>query len=177
MSRCAAPCGRREYDHEQALRVGREIEKLDFHWYEEPINAYDLRGYTELCRALEIPVVAAEMVPGSIRSTAQYIAQGAGDILRADVYWRGGITAVMKTAHLCEAFGIKTELHHGASPLMDVATLHCACAIRNCEYLEMLVPEARYQYGLKHYPKVDAQGNVRAPAGAGLGVEVDSGAE
>ena len=162
-----------EYDHEQALRVGREIEKLNFYWYEEPINAYDLRGYTELCRSLEIPVVAAEMVPGSIRSTAQYIAQGAGDILRADVHWRGGITAVMKTAHLCEAFGIKTELHHGASPLMDVATLHCACAIRNCDYMEILVPETRYEYGLKGYPKIDEQGYMHAPGGPGLGVEID----
>lgn len=162
-----------EYDHEQALRVGRALERLDFYWYEEPINAYDLGGYAQLCRALEIPVVAAEMVPGSIRSTAQYIAQGAGDILRADVYWRGGITALMKTAHLCEAYGIKTEPHHGGSPLMDVATLHCACAMKNCEFLEVLVPEARYQFGLKRYLEVDRKGEVHAPSAAGLGVEVD----
>jgi len=162
-----------EYDHEQALRVGRELEKLDFYWYEEPINAYDLRGYTQLCQQLEIPIMAAEMVPGSIRSTSQYILHGAGDILRADVYWRGGITALMKTAHLCEAYGIKTELHHGGSPLMDIATLHCACAIRNCEYLEVLVPEARYEFGLKQYLKVDAQGYAHAPVGAGLSVEID----
>lgn len=162
-----------EYDHEQALRVGRELEKLDFYWYEEPINAYDLRGYTELCRALEIPILAAETVAGSFRSTAQYIDQRAGDVLRADVYWRGGITAVMKTAHLCEAFGIKVELHHGASPLMDIANLHCACAMKNCDFLEVLVPEERYQYGLKQYMQVDAQGYVHAPAGAGLGVEID----
>lgn len=162
-----------EYDHEQALRVGRELEKLDFYWYEEPINAYDLRGYAELCRALAIPVIAAETVAGSIRSTAQYIDQRAGDILRADVYWRGGITAAMKTAHLCESFGIKMELHHGASPLMDVATLHCACAIKNCDFLELLVPETRYQYGLKRYPQVDSDGYAHAPDGPGLGVEID----
>lgn len=161
------------YDHEQALRVGRELEKLGFHWYEEPLNDYDLRGYAELCRALDIPVVAAEVVAGSIRSTAQFILQGAGDILRADVYWRGGITGVMKTAHLCESFGIKTELHHGATPLMDVANLHCAVAMRNCDYFEVLVPEESYRYGLKRYVEVDAGGNVHAPSGPGLGVEID----
>ena len=120
-------------------------------------------------------IVAAEMVPGSIRSTAQYILQNAGDILRADVYWRGGITALMKTAHLCEANGIKTELHHGASPLMDIATLHCACAIKNCEFLELLVPEPRYEFGLKDYSAlhIDAEGNVHAPPGPGLGVTID----
>ncbi|MHB8992176.1 MAG: enolase C-terminal domain-like protein [Chloroflexota bacterium] len=161
------------YDHRQALLVGRELEKLGFYWYEEPLNDYDLRGYAELCRALDIPVVAAEVVAGSFRSTAQYITQGAGDILRADVYWRGGITGVMKTAHLCEAFGIKAELHHGATPLMDVANLHCAVAMGNCDYFEVLVPEDSYRYGLKEYPQVDAEGNVRAPIGPGLGVEID----
>ncbi len=162
-----------EYDHEQALRVGRELEKLDFYWYEEPINAYDVRGYTELCRTLEIPIIAAETVAGSMRSTAQYIDQRAADILRADVYWRGGITATMKTAHLCESFGIKTELHHGASPLMDIANLHCACAMKNCDYIEVLVPEERYRYGLKSYIEVDAQGYVRPPSGPGLGADID----
>lgn len=161
------------YDHQQALRVGRELEKLDFYWYEEPLNDYDIRGYAELCRALDIPVIAAETVAGSIRSTAQFIAMNAADILRADVYWRGGITGVMKTAHLCEAFGIKTEIHHGATPLMDVANLHCSCAMRNCDYFEVLVPEDSYRYGLKQYLEVDREGDVHAPTGSGLGVEID----
>ena len=79
----------------------------------------------------------------------------------------------MKTAHLCESFGIKVELHHGASPLMDIANLHCALAMKNCDFLEVLVPETRYQYGLNRYMHVDAQGNVHAPTGIGLGVEID----
>jgi len=161
------------YNHEQALWVGRELEKLNFHWLEEPMVEYDLRGYAELCRALDIPVVAAEVVAGSFRSTAQYIFQGAGDILRADVFFRGGITGVMKTAHLCEAFGINCELHHAATPLGDVANLHCACAIRNCEYFEVLVPEETYRYGLKEYPGIDADGNMHVISGPGLGAEID----
>ena len=134
---------------------------------------YDLRGYAELCRALDIPVVAAEVVPGSFRSTAQYILQGAGDILRADPFFRGGITGVMKTAHLCESFGINCELHHAATPLADVANLHCACAIRNCEYFEVLVPEDTNRYGLKEYPGIDAEGYIHVVSGPGLGVEID----
>ena len=161
------------YDHATALRVGRELEHLGFYWYEEPLNAYDLRGYAELCRSLDIPVVACETVAGGPRSTAQFIHQGAGDIFRADVYWRGGITGVLKTAHLCEAFGLACEIHHGATPLMDMANLHCACAIPNCEYFEVLVPEEGYRYGLKAYPEVNADGYVHAPTAPGLGVEID----
>lgn len=161
------------YDHHGALRVGRELERLDFYWYEEPLIDYDLRGYAELCRDLDIPVVVGETVAGSIMTTAQYIDQRAGDILRSDVYWRGGITGVMKTAHLAEAFGLKTELHHAATPIMDVANLHCACAMRNCDYYEVLVPETSYRYGLREYVDIDQQGFVHAPDGPGLGVKVD----
>jgi len=141
----------------------------DYYWYEEPLNDYDLRGYAQLCQALDIPVVVA----GSYRTSAQYILQGAGDILRADVYWRGGITGVMKIAHLCEAFGIKAELQDGASPLMDIANLHCACAIRNCDFFEMLVHEDSYRYGLKQYVDIDSNGYVWAPSESGLEVEMD----
>jgi L-alanine-DL-glutamate epimerase-like enolase superfamily enzyme len=81
----------------------------------------------------------------------------------------------MQSTHLCESYGIKTELHHGASPLMDIATLHCACAIKNCEFLELLVPQERYQFGLKDYQQlqIDAQGYAHASTRPGLGVDID----
>ena len=67
------------------------------------------------------------------------------------------------------------ELHYGASPLMDIATLHCACAIKNGEYLELLVPEQRYEIGLTDYSAlhINAGGCVHAPPGPGLGVAID----
>jgi L-alanine-DL-glutamate epimerase-like enolase superfamily enzyme len=65
------------------------------------------------------------------------------------------------------------ELHHAATPIMDVANLHCACAMRNCDYFEVLVPETSYRYGLKRYVDIDPHGYVHAPSGPGLGVEVD----
>ncbi len=33
------------------------------------------------------------------------------DIVRSDVSWKGGVTAVFKTAHLAESFGMNSELH------------------------------------------------------------------
>ncbi len=65
------------------------------------------------------------------------------------------------------------ELHYGASPLMDIATLHCACAIMNGEYLELLVPEQRCEFGLKDNSAlhIDAQGCAHAPPVPGLGVK------
>lgn len=161
------------YSRDDALRVGRVVQELGFIWYEEPLRDYDFTGYAELARALDIPVQVGEVVPGHAYLATEYILRGAGDHLRADVYWKGGITGVMKMAHLAEAFNMPLELHHAATPLMNWANLHVACAIANCGWFEVLVPEERYDFGLKRYPNPDAEGMVHAPTAPGLGAEID----
>jgi L-alanine-DL-glutamate epimerase-like enolase superfamily enzyme len=161
------------YTRDEAMRVGRVLEELGFVWYEEPLRDYDFTGYAELCRALDIPVQVAEVVPGHANLAAEYIVRGAGDHLRSDVYWKGGITGVLKTAHLAEAFNMPLEIHHGASPIMNWANLHVACAIPNCDWFEVLVPEDAYDFGLLGYPNPGADGMVVAPSAPGLGIEID----
>jgi L-alanine-DL-glutamate epimerase-like enolase superfamily enzyme len=161
------------YTRDEALRVGRAVEQLGFVWYEEPLRDYDFAGYAELSRALDIPVQVAETVPGHANLSTEYIVRGAGDHLRSDVYWKGGITGVMKTAHLAQAFNMPLEIHHGASPIMDWANLHVICAIPNCDWFEILVPEDAYDFGLLRYPNPGPDGLVLAPNEPGLGVEID----
>ncbi len=161
------------YDHREAMWVGRRLEELNFYWYEEPIGDFEVNGYAELCRALDIPVLAGEVTPGSVQNAAELILRGATDILRGDVYWKGGITGVMKMAHLAEAFGRKLELHHAASPIMNWANLHALGAFQNGDYLEILVPEDNLDFGLNQYARIDPEGFVRLPLRPGLGVELD----
>jgi L-alanine-DL-glutamate epimerase-like enolase superfamily enzyme len=54
-----------------------------------------------------------------------------------------------------------------------VACLHIAMAIRNCEYFEVLLPDAANKFGLVEDIEVDVEGLVHAPMGPGLGVEID----
>ena len=65
------------------------------------------------------------------------------------------------------------EIHHGASPIMNWANLHVACAIPNCDWFEVLVPEEAYDFGLARYPNPGPDGMVIAPSEPGLGVEID----
>ncbi|MDB5410056.1 MAG: mandelate racemase [Rhodospirillales bacterium] len=48
-----------------------------------------------------------------------------------------------------------------------------AMAIRNCEYLEVLLPHEANKYGLVQDLEVDRDGLAHAPTGVGLGVEID----
>ncbi|MBI4639796.1 MAG: mandelate racemase [Candidatus Tectomicrobia bacterium] len=161
------------YNYEEALRVGRAIEDLDFFWYEDPLPEDDIYGCVKLRNKLDIPLLATEYTPGGLYGLQQFILQGATDMLRGDVAVKGGITALMKIAHLAEAFRMKCEIHHGGNSLNNVANLHVTMAVNNCDYYEMLLPRGAQEYGLVEEVKVDSQGYVHAPEKPGLGYEID----
>ncbi len=161
------------YDRAGALKVGRAIEELGFEWYEEPLPHHDIAGYAELCRALDIPVIGAETVPGGVAALPNYLHAGALDMVLCDVYWKGGVTGMLKAATLCEAMGVGVASHHAASPLMNFANLHVLCGATAATMIEILVPEEGYNYALAAYLAPDREGMVRAPDTPGLGVEID----
>ena len=95
---------------EEAIKVGRELEKLDYYWYEHPMPEYRVESYVRLGRELTIPILSPEIVAGGVFSRAEWILRGAGDMSRIDVV-RGGITGARKTAIVCEAYGLRCEMH------------------------------------------------------------------
>ncbi len=159
------------YDFEEAMRVGRALEKLDYFWFEEPLHDYDIHGYVRLAQALDIPIAGVEWAAGRYHLAAEYIVRGAVDIVRSDVSWKGGITGYLKTAHLCEAFGINCEIHLAIHSLLNLANVHAACGVRNCRFVELTVPIENF--GISPGMALDSDGCVRAPTGPGLGVALD----
>jgi L-alanine-DL-glutamate epimerase-like enolase superfamily enzyme len=161
------------YDYPAAVRVGHAIQELDFHWYEDPLSECNIQGYVKLKQQVRVPVMATEMPWGGFDQYSPWLLAQATDYLRGDVCFKGGITTCIKTAHLAEAFGMNYEIHHGCNSLNNVANLHVAMAIRNCEYFEVLLPDASNKYGLIEDITVDGQGWVHAPQGPGLGAAID----
>ncbi|MDZ8117016.1 enolase C-terminal domain-like protein [Pontiella agarivorans] len=162
-----------EYTLEEAIRVGRHLEELNYHWFEEPFRDFELEKYRKLCNALDIPIATTETTRGGPWGVAQAIQQGAADIVRADVSWKGGITGTLKVCHLAEAHGLPCEIHTTTMGLMDMANLHVSCAVRNCEYFELFAPEDRFQFPMKDPLPVDKNGRINVPEGPGLGMDLD----
>jgi L-alanine-DL-glutamate epimerase-like enolase superfamily enzyme len=162
-----------EYSLEEAIRVGRDLEQLKYHWFEEPFRDFELQKYAKLCAALDIPVAGTETTRGGPWGVAQAIALGAVDIVRADVSWKAGVTGTLKIAHLAEAHGLRCEIHCTTMGYMDMANLHVSCAIRNCEFFELLVPEEPFRFPMKDPYPIDAHGMARVPQKPGIGVELD----
>ena len=63
----------------EALKIGRELEKLGFYWYEAPLPANDIEGYIMLSRKLDIPV-GVELL--NTTSYLEFVRRGAVGFLR-----------------------------------------------------------------------------------------------
>jgi len=161
------------YGYEDALRVGRAIEELDYFWYEDPLVEEDIYNYVKLKSKLDIPIMSTEYAPGRLYGMAQWIMQSATDMLRGDVAVTGGITPLIRIAHMAEGFRMKCEIHHGGNSLNNVANLHVTMAINNCDYYEVFPANGANKYGLVTDIEVDSQGLVHAPEEPGLGFEID----
>ncbi len=95
---------------EEAVRVGRELERANYYWYEHPMPEYRVESYVRLCRELSIPVLSPEIAAGGVFTRAEWILRGSGDMSRIDVNG-GGVTGARKTAVVCEAYGVRCEVH------------------------------------------------------------------
>ena len=162
------------YSRTDALYIGRELEKLDFAWFEEPMMEESAESYAWLAANLDIPVLGPESLGGKYMSRASWVGQGACDILRAGVAGVGGIAPCLKVAHLAEAYGMHCEIHgNGAANLAVVG------AIKNCDWYErgLLHPFLDYDdvpaYLNSIVDPMDADGYVRLPDRPGLGEDIN----
>lgn len=161
------------YDYQAALRVGQAIEALGYYWYEDPLADADIYNYVELRKKLAIPIMATEYPAGGLDAYTPWVMERATDFLRGDVAVKGGITTLIKTAHLAEAFHLNYELHHGGNSLNNFANLHVIMAIQNTEFFEVLLPAESQKYGLVQDIEIGSDGMVHAPTGSGLGATID----
>ena len=160
------------FNLEQAVRFGRALEKLDYHWLEEPLADEHTHALRELTRILDIPIVGTEVQAKHPYTVAECVSQRVVDRVRADVSWSGGVTGVLKTANLAEAFGMNCELHTTIFMPLELANLHVAAAISNCEFFEMLWPSDNFNFGLAEpFPIKD--GVAYLPTRPGLGIDLD----
>jgi L-alanine-DL-glutamate epimerase-like enolase superfamily enzyme len=163
-----------DYSREEALYLGRALEELDFHWLEEPMNEHSLSSYIWLTERLDLSIVGPESVEGMEHARAEWIVRGGSDISRIGV-WRAGITGASKTAHLCEAFGVRLELHGGGAGTLQVLG---AMGIPG-EYYErgLLHPDVTYEdrtpWLVRPIDPLTDEGDIMIPTGPGLGETID----
>ncbi len=161
------------YDFQDAVRVGRVLEELNFHWYEDPIRDDDVAGFKRLCEVLDVPVFMGESTARGPWTYANSLTQGAADGLRAVGDVVGGITGLRKIGALAELHNRRLEPHSYGSTLVQAAHLHYILSVKNCEFFELPFPRGALDFGMKTVVEIDSEGYALAPTGPGLGYEVD----
>lgn len=158
-----------QYSVEDAIKVSRRLEELDYLWIEEPLPEFDINGLKKLSDAVELPVMALESIPGNPYLATPYLSADAIDIVRQTGL---GITGQMKLANLAEMFGKNC---HGGNP-------HVVAAITNDDWWEVSAwsptskdraLEAAFTGLIRDTTRVE-DGYMYVPQTAGLGREIDT---
>jgi L-alanine-DL-glutamate epimerase-like enolase superfamily enzyme len=162
------------YSRADALWLGREIEKLGFAWYEEPMNEASMSSFKWLADNLDIPICGPETMTGRYQMRAEWIKAGASDITRCGVTDFGGIIPCLKTIHLAESFGMDCEIHREGPGNLAL------CAVQtNGRWYErgLLHPFIDYDkcppYLNTHCDVMDDEGYVHLPQSPGLGYDIN----
>lgn len=161
------------YSPAEAYRAARELEQLDYEWFEAPLIDTDLGGYQELRKRVNIPIIPAGnwlLAPGLIEAA---IHLGCWSSARIDTTIVGGFTPARKIMALAAANSMNVEVQCWGYTLTQAANLHLMLANDNCKYFEQAVPFEPYEFGSLDVIRTDSEGYVHAPSGAGLGIRVD----
>jgi D-galactarolactone cycloisomerase len=165
-----------------AIAMGRELERLNLHWFEEPLpqSTPDYAGYEVLAAKLDIAIAACENLT-SRGTFKEAIARRAMDIVQPDISTAGGIGECLFVAEMARLWGIQCVPHCWMGALGTAATVHLVSLLPDTSWsrgtqapmLELDMVENPFRDDLLLTPLDLKDGFVKVPNGPGLGVEVD----
>jgi L-alanine-DL-glutamate epimerase-like enolase superfamily enzyme len=164
------------YSTYDAIRLGRQLERYEVKWFEEPVAPDNLDGYVEVARTLDIPIAAGES-HFSKYTFLDMMKRRAVDIIQPNVGRSGGITECKKILGMAEAFNLQYAPHTGLSGIgCRAASIHLASTVPDDIFLT-------YEYGIFSHPfgnyllkspvEIFQNGYVDVPFKDGLGLELD----
>ena len=160
------------YEFDDALSLGRKMDQKLFAWLEGPIDDVHLEQYAELRRKLAVPIIPA----GKNIYSAEFIRQGiekqSWDAGRFDVTVIGGFSKALELMIIANGAGLPIEIQSWDHSLSQVANLHLMLANERTRYFEAPMPKVAFEFGMKN-GNLLKQGQIVAPEGPGLGIDVD----
>lgn len=161
----------------EALAVGRELERLDVFWMEEPLHRADREGLRRLADRLDLRIAGGEMTreQGELRDL---IVDGALDVLQPDAALVGGITGLRRVAEMAEAHGRIFTPHTWTNGLGVVANAHLTAGVAAAPFIEFPFdppewPLAARDFMLAEPFAADAEGMLALSDRPGFGIELD----
>ena len=160
-----------------ALRLGKACDEAEFFWWEDVFMDGGVSTFVhrKLRQLIKTPLLQTEHIRLPEQHMNFVIADGT-DYVRVGAHEDGGITGALKIFHACESVGLDVETH-GPGPVHR----HLMSAVRNTNFYELglVHPYVKttkspvYQEYNDDLDAIDSEGNVLAPTGDGIGVNLD----
>ena len=147
------------HDTKKAIRLGHQLQQFNLIWVEEPVPAYDLKGHARVTNALTTPIASGETEYTRFGMQSM-IEQQACDILMPDLQRAGGLSEMLKIAHLASAHNMSISTH--------IFTEHSLCiagSANNCISVEHMPWYSRL---FNESMEID-QGDILIPNRPGIG--------
>jgi L-alanine-DL-glutamate epimerase-like enolase superfamily enzyme len=155
---------------EQAVEIGYALDRLNYHWFEEPIHEQNTSLTLELQSRIKTPILFGENLTAV--QLAEQIKAHRFSHVRGDVHHKYGITGLVKLAALTDLLGLQLEIHTTGAPVLEFANLQVACAIGNCRFIES--HRGAFLFGLRSDAlEPDAEGYIHLPDAPGIGADID----
>jgi len=161
------------YTREQALKAAQELEELGYTWFEAPLPDFDLEGYRDLKRRVNVPIIANGNWILDARLIEHVLDYDCWTHVRVDTTVAGGVTGMQKIMAVAEAHGMNVEIQSWGYTLTQAANLQLMLAHNNCGFFEQPVPYPAFEYGSLNAIRTDKDGFVHAPDGPGIGIRTD----
>jgi D-galactarolactone cycloisomerase len=165
----------------QAVKFGKELEKLDFYCFEEPLpQGINYAGYDVLTQSLDIAVSGGECLD-SRASARDHVVKRSFDIIQPDVTLCGGIAEVLFIAEMARLWSVQCVPHCWAGAVTIAATLQLLSILppynwgftADAPMLEYDVYENPFRDEIVTKPVEVKNGYVEIPTGPGLGIEIN----
>lgn len=174
------------YTAREAIPLGRALERMGVHWFEEPVAPEDHAGYRAVCDALDMSVAGgeAEFTRWGFRDL---ICNRCVDILQPEVCGLGGITEYQKVLTLAHSHFMPVVNHVWGSAVAVATNLHLIAALPHVPggahpvqpMLEYDTTPNKFLDELPEEPLAikasvkESGGTAPLPGGPGLGVQPD----
>lgn len=164
--------GHGRFDVPTAVRIGKELEKFDIHWFEEPVPPNDFEGLVEVRRRIGTAVSAGERIYNRMHFKT-FFNMGCADFVQPDVSHVGGIGELRKIAAMAETYHIPICPHNPSGPVANAATLQVAACCPNLYLLETMASDVPIRSKIAQETLRMENGHMIVPDAPGLGVDID----
>jgi L-alanine-DL-glutamate epimerase-like enolase superfamily enzyme len=157
---------------DEALVIAKELDRLGFIWFEEPIPQTDIDGYVRLNASVDMPITGGEQFT-TLEQFRPYIERHAYGIVQPDMGWCG-ISEGMRIAEMAYRHGIDCCPHSWHNGLMCIENGHFVAALPNPRVLELCMIQGPLQWEILQQKPI-AGGYLELPNRPGFGVDLAEG--